>query len=245
MRPHYRTVDEDELHVGVSDKGVLHPLPDAPLRPSGEAFVDAVPVAVLGREHPPRRSGTRHPQHRFDEALAILFVPNPYVGAIPQKGEKLCPFVWRYFPVWHASIIQVNSLCQHYLDHLNAIRWDLDGDGGVSSGNATNYANAFLSRAADMGCPTNSQDADNNDCTGYELAENLDFDTDGDGDVDSNDAYPNWTPIPSFGSTLEGNGNTISNLSINSSVKQCGAFRHSGKRLFVVKSRRCSEPGDD
>ena len=45
-----------------------------------------------------------------------------------------------------------------------------------------------------MGCPTNSQDADNNDCAGCELAEHLDFDTDGDGDVDSNDAYSNRTP---------------------------------------------------
>ena len=62
----------------------------------------------------------------------------------------------------------------------------MDGDGGVSSSNATNCANTFLSRAADMGCPTNSQD-DDNDCTGCELAENPDF--------NSNDAYSNWTPI--------------------------------------------------
>ena len=117
------------------------------------------------------------------------------------------------------GLIEVSTL-----DHLNAIRWDLDGDGGVSSANATNYSNAFLSRSATMGCPTNSQDADNNDCAGYELAENLDFDTDGDGDVDSNDDYSNWTPIPSFGNTFEGNGKTISNLSINSSVNNVGLF---------------------
>ena len=108
-------VDEDELHVGVSDKCVAHPPPDAPTRPSGEALIDTVPDAELGRERPPRHSGTRHPHHGFDEAPAILFVPNPYVGAIPQKGENLWPLVWRYFPVWHASIIQVNSLCQHPL----------------------------------------------------------------------------------------------------------------------------------
>ena len=120
------------------------------------------------------------------------------------------------------GLIEVSTL-----DHLNAIRWDLDGDGGVSSANATNYANAFLSRAADMGCPTNSQDADNNDCTGYELAEHLDFDTDGDGDVDSNDAYPNWTPIGgavAFSSKFEGNNKTVSNLKIDAACQTCGLF---------------------
>ena len=118
------------------------------------------------------------------------------------------------------GLIEVSTL-----DHLNAIRWDLDGDGGVSSANATNYGNAFLSRAADMGCPTNSQDANNNDCTGYELAENLDFDTDGDGDVDSNDAYSNWTPIGgTFAAAFAGNNKTISNLKINSAGLILGLF---------------------
>jgi len=131
------------------------------------------------------------------------------------------------------GLIEVSTL-----DHLNAIRWDLDGDGGVSSGNSTNYANAFLSRAADMGCPTNSQDADNNDCAGYELAENLDFDTDGDGDVDSNDAYSNWTPIgaltSSFGATFDGNNKTVSNLKINSSSNSAtiGLFGRVGGKII-------------
>ena len=111
------------------------------------------------------------------------------------------------------GLIEVSTL-----DHLNAIRWDLDGDGGVSSANATNYSNAFLSRSATMGCPTNSQDADNNDCAGYELAENLDFDTDGDGDVDSNDDYSNWTPIGSFAAAFSGGNKTISNLTMNISI---------------------------
>ena len=133
------------------------------------------------------------------------------------------------------------------LDHLNAIRWDLDGDGGVSSANATNYANAFLSRAADMGCPTNSQDADNNDCAGYELAENLDFDTDRDGDVDSNDAYSNWTPISALNTTFEGNGNTISNLSISGSGNNAGLFARLGNGSSslapgVVRSLGMIEP---
>ncbi len=104
------------------------------------------------------------------------------------------------------------------LDHLNAVRYDLDGDGGVSAADAANYAAAFLSRDADMGCPTTTGDADNNDCVGYELAENLDFDTDGDGDVDSADDYPNWTPIgTTFAARFDGNLKTISNMKIRDS----------------------------
>ena len=56
-------------------------------------------------------------------------------------------------------------------------------------------------------------------CQGYELRADLDFDTNGDGRIDANDAYWNngagWKPIDSLTTTLEGNGHTISHLFIN------------------------------
>ena len=45
-----------------------------------------------------------------------------------------------------------------------------------------------------MGCP-------NGVCTGYELMNNLDFDTDGDGNANSS-----WTPGYSYVSVLDGKG---------------------------------------
>ena len=83
------------------------------------------------------------------------------------------------------GLIEISSLAQ-----LNAIRWDLDGDGAEVNGADVNgadvaYAAAFPDAAAGMGCPTNSDDSDDSDCTGYELTADLDFDTDGDGDVDA------------------------------------------------------------
>ena len=52
---------------------------------------------------------------------------------------------------------------------LNAIRWDLDGDGAADdTANQASYAAAFPNAAAGMGCPSNR-------CTGYELTANLDF----------------------------------------------------------------------
>ena len=126
-----------------------------------------------------------------------------------------------------------NGLIDIYtLDQLNAMRWDLDGDGAPSSGNASPYLKAFRNHLASMGCPTSTTDADDNDCAGYELKNDLDFDTDGDGATftgdnsnpvgDPDDAYynggPGFAQIGSrwgaayFNTTLDGNGYVIANL---------------------------------
>ncbi len=110
------------------------------------------------------------------------------------------------------GLIEVGSLAQ-----LDAIRYDLDGDGSPT--NSTAYDAAFPNAATGMGCPSEG-------CTGYELTTNLDFDTNGNGEADAGDAYWNdgagWEPIGSFFSsigsftaTFEGNGNAISGLFIN------------------------------
>ena len=105
------------------------------------------------------------------------------------------------------GLIEVCSLAQ-----LNAIRWNLDGDGSASD---AGYAAAFPDAAANMGCPSL-------DCLGYELTADLDFDTNGSGDADAGDDYWNggrgWTPIGEgrgpYSAIFEGNGHTISNLYI-------------------------------
>ena len=106
------------------------------------------------------------------------------------------------------GLIEVWNLAQ-----LNAIRWDPDGDG--SSGNS-NYNEAYPLAQSAMGCPASG-------CRGYELAADLNLDTDGDGEVDSDDDYWNdgagWQPIGSssnrFDAIFDGNGYTISNLFID------------------------------
>ena len=116
------------------------------------------------------------------------------------------------------NLIEVEDLVQ-----LNAIRWDLDGDGDVDDGSdpntpntdAANYERAFFS-GADGSC---------SGCTGYELTADLDFDTGTAGDR-TDDTYYNsgagWTPIGSFAptvtpytATFDGKGHTISNLFID------------------------------
>ena len=123
------------------------------------------------------------------------------------------------------NLIDVNTLAQ-----LNAMRWDLDGN-GVSTN--AGYTIAFPSPAAGMGCPAA--------CTGYELEADLDFDQNNDDTITGVDAaYWNggsgWEPIGSDGSAserynavFEGNGHIISNLFINrTSTDEVGLFGATG-----------------
>ncbi len=114
------------------------------------------------------------------------------------------------------NLIDVANLAQ-----LDAIRYDLNGDGTVSATDATAYTTAFPGRPANMGCQTT--------CAGYELTADLDFDTNDDGTIDSSDTYPNWTPIGTYTSTFDGNGHTISNLTISGSTSShLGLFAQLG-----------------
>ena len=109
-----------------------------------------------------------------------------------------------------------------YLEQLDAIRFDLDGDGKADhDSGAEPYAVAFPTSATEAVC--------DNNCNGYELARSLDFAA-----VDSyasglvNEEWTNgegWQPIQSgkawivaeypFAATFDGNRHTISNLYIN------------------------------
>lgn len=133
------------------------------------------------------------------------------------------------------GLIEISNLAQ-----LNAVRWDLDGDGAVDSEkNRVAYETAFPNAATGMGCATHDHDGhsatpDVPVCTGYELAADLDFDTDGDGDVDAADQYwhsgAGWVPIGSSGTgdefiaTFDGNDYTISRLYIRRSSSRIGLF---------------------
>ena len=127
------------------------------------------------------------------------------------------------------GLIEIDSLAK-----LNAMRYDLNGDGNPASGAATtNYNAAFSNRdataAGRMGCPLTDHDNDANTadqatCTGYELTANLDFDTNGDGSVTTaGDTYWNggkgWLIMGDYRdeltTTLNGNGHTINNLYMN------------------------------
>ncbi len=126
------------------------------------------------------------------------------------------------------TLIEVETLAQ-----LNAIRWDLDGNGEVdNSGDQNSYNTAFFASASGS-C---------SGCTGYELTADLDF-----GTWDSSHTYYNggdhWNPIGFFSNTdaenkpytgiFEGNRHTISNLNIR---RSSGGTNNRGFALFSTTS---------
>ena len=141
----------------------------------------------------------------------------------------------RDYDVDDDGLIAVATLAQ-----LDAIRYDLNGDGVVDvASDWPSYYAAFAEGAIDMGCPGG--------CTGYELTANRDFDTNGNGVADAGDDYWNggdgWAPIGGTGSTsvgttlrlrnpfsaiFEGNGHTVSNLFIDTdTIVLTGFFGYS------------------
>ena len=142
------------------------------------------------------------------------------------------------------GLIDIRTLAQ-----LNAVRYDLNGDGKQGSVSTTDWATytaAFPNPASGMGCKLTGTPQQPT-CDGYELMRDLDsFDTDGDGDVDSSDtnSYSNWTPIGTstgkFDAVFEGsltNGvmPKISNLTINgsSSTAEVGLFGATGSNARI------------
>ena len=191
------------------------------------------------------------------EALRLVTPYKPLVAAFgpagpiptPETQNEIAPTVTRPPFVWAADrtptpsptgpmptptptaidydedndgLIEVTTLAQ-----LNAMRWDVDGDGHPAHDANDEYWAAFPNALADLGCHADG-------CSGYELIANLDFDTNGSGQADEGDAYWNdgvgWIPMRSRGSvgdgdialgyshtsqlssTFEGNGHTIANL---------------------------------
>ena len=129
------------------------------------------------------------------------------------------------------GLIEVGSLTM-----LDAIRWDLEGNGSSTN---SGYSSAFPAPQSGMGCPTAG-------CTGYELTVDLDFDTNGDGAINSGDDWWDsglgWLPIGDgssdtdatrFNATFNGNGHTISNLYIQRSIPLVGLFGSTGSSANI------------
>ena len=172
---------------------------------------------------------------RITAALALLLLAAALLlaGMVPEPAGASSHFV--DYDADDDGLIEVDSLTK-----LDAIRYDLDGQGDQDSVGATDWANytgAFSDAMSGMGCPVAG-------CVGYELTADLDFDTDDDGSThtngtgDNGDTYYNggagWTPIgvsstgaaTAFTATFDGNNYTIANLfiNLNTSTSDGGSF---------------------
>ena len=123
------------------------------------------------------------------------------------------------------GLVEIETLAQ-----LDAIRHDLDGNGVPGSDGELAYTAAFSGMGSWMVCGGAG-------CNGYELVEDLDLDTNGNGVPDVGDTYWNngagWLPIGAqyntFETTFDGNGRTISNLYINAIGSFVGLFGWAGE----------------
>ena len=117
------------------------------------------------------------------------------------------------------GLIEISSL-----EQLDAIRYDLNGDGLVDNDqNDAAYSATFPNAADGMGCPSGG-------CKGYELTDDLDF-----GSVVTG---AGWQPIGGvsnpFNATFDGNGHTISNLYIaRNNEHYIGLFGRAGEASVI------------
>ncbi len=110
------------------------------------------------------------------------------------------------------GLIDITTLAE-----LNAMRFNLNGTGLRLSTSAITDSRGCFNDATG-----------NTDCDGYELLNNLDFDTNADGVIDANDDYWNggvgWFPVgnlsaPFTATNFNGNNFTIANLMINQPIQ--------------------------
>ena len=131
------------------------------------------------------------------------------------------------------------------LEQLDAIRYDLDGDGWPSSAGETAWKAAFTSLSSATVDDDDGTRDPSSTYMGYELMESLDFDDESGSPSkwsancssgcltatdteDGTSATVGWLPIgdntDSFNAVFEGNGHTISNLYINRTTTRLCRF---------------------
>ena len=96
MRSDDRAIDNEVFHVRViDDPDIIGALPDPSITPTYKPLVDAVPLAILGRQESPRGSGPSDPKDNLDKPLALSFAAYVQVWLAAKELENLGPLFWR------------------------------------------------------------------------------------------------------------------------------------------------------
>ena len=183
-------------------------------------------VRTIGTMSPSEQKVTLRYAHSLSLLAAVLLL----AVAMPAVAQPID------YDADDNRLIEIRTLAQ-----LNAIRWDLNGDGSLdtltTSADTMAYRAAFLNAVSGMGCPSTG-------CIGYELMTDLDFDENNDDEITATDpTYWNsgsgWMPIGSgtarFNATFDGDGHVIENLFINrSSTNAVGLFGATDKRARIL-----------
>jgi len=99
---HNGAVDEDLLEVGIARKRSKYGMPHLRARPSGKAFIHAVPSSEISRQITPWAAGASNPQHRFDK-LSMSAAVRPASVALPGSS-------WAIRAYWSSLSINLGIL---------------------------------------------------------------------------------------------------------------------------------------
>ena len=248
--PTKATGGDGGLTYTLSNTGLLAPCATAP-GPSGASGVGGSSESLLpgGITYAPPSATDTH-GGIITVAANTAAMPATCFRLVAQDSDRLRGLddvgmlhfsiaVLNDYDVDNDGLIDVGSLAK-----LNAIRWDLDGDGNVVATDVATYKSAFPNAMAGMGCLRDHDDDTATPkvagCIGYELTRGLDFDKNNDGKIDADDDYWNggkgWAPIGDatkpFTATFDGNGNTLSNLFIKDQT-------NNDRGLFGVTGTGC------
>lgn len=124
-------VENQVFHVRLIGKLLQHVCPDPGVAPASKPFVDAVPFTVLAWQQTPLRTTAINPEHRFQEASAVSFVPDVDARMYSQERAYFGPlFVWYSYRCHPAIISQMSTEpsqapanCQA-LEFLDALSFD-------------------------------------------------------------------------------------------------------------------------
>ena len=225
---------DEWAYLTTPSTGAVAPAPAPTPAPTATATPTAAPDPTTTAE-PTRATptATPRPTAAATPTRAPTATPTPTPSPSPTPTPTPTPVaVSADYDKDDDGLIEISNLAQ-----LDAVRYDLDGDG--VSANADGYAAAFPNAAAGMGCA-------NQQCRGYELAANLDFDTDDNGQINKGDDYWNdgngWAPIGEvsspFNTVLDGNGRAIANLHIDrTDTDDIGLFGAAGGNAVIRNVR--------
>lgn len=120
MGTNHGAIENDALHVGVLGKMLVHGRPNPALFPTGESFVDTVPLAISFRKLSPLRTAAQHPVDAFHKLTTRFLATCIHIRMRFQKSVYLLPPLCGNLVCRHAIIFAFFaplSKCQRNLVH--------------------------------------------------------------------------------------------------------------------------------
>jgi hypothetical protein len=91
MGAHDRAVDEHRAKLWIGAHVSQQPIPAFGACPAAKPHEGGVPVAQFGWQVSPRRTGAKHPQHRFDEQTIVFGLASRVAGFARQQRRDERP----------------------------------------------------------------------------------------------------------------------------------------------------------